>query len=368
MNIEDLNDKAGLTENMPLSGEGLAQEGRPLDGARYRAERGKSVEVRLTSLAEGQRVDAFVALAVPTLTRSAAKKAIAEGRVLVNGQRVKPSQRLRRGDELKVALLPREPAGLRAEPIPLEILYEDDDIIVINKPPGLTVHPGAGRSGGTLVNALLHYTGTLSTYGGDDRPGIVHRLDKDTSGVMVVARNNSSHAALAAQFSAHTTERVYVALVRGPMREDEGVIRKPLGRSPSDRKKISTRARKKRRALTRYRVLRRYGAVTLLELMPETGRTHQIRVHLASIGRPVVGDELYGWKGARDTPPNLPARARTLLGQARRQCLHARYLGFRHPSTGEFMEFSVPPPTDMSEIIDALEEVCKKEETLLNTP
>ncbi len=324
--------------------------------------------LRLTSLAHGERVDAFVCASIPSLTRTAAKKAVTEGLVLVNGERVKPSHRLRRGDILGVTLPEKEASDLRAEPIPLEILFEDDDIIVINKPPGLAVHPGAGRRSGTLVNALLHHTHELSTFGGPERPGIVHRLDMDTSGVMVVAKNNRSHAALAEQFSEHTTERIYVALVRGPMKGDEGVIEKPLGRSPSDRKKISTRARKKRKALTRYRVLRRYGAISLLELMPRTGRTHQIRVHLASIGRPVVGDELYGWKGGRDAPPNLPQQARALLRGATRQCLHARYLGFRHPSTGEFMEFSAPPPPDMSEIIEALEKAIEEKEDAALVP
>ncbi len=324
--------------------------------------------VALSCLAEGPRLDAFLSSSFPESTRSAMQKAITGGLVLVNGRRVKPSYRVRRGDVLDVTLPAGEVATLRAEAIPLDILFEDDDIIVINKPAGLVVHPGAGRRSGTLVNALLNHTPNLSSLGGPDRPGIVHRLDMDTSGVMVVAKNNRSHAALTEQFSAHTTKRRYMALVRGPMKADEGVIEKPLGRSPSDRKKISTRARKKRKAVTRFRVLRRYGAITLLELMPETGRTHQIRVHLASIGRPVVGDELYGWNGSRDAPVNLPPGVRSLLKKAPRQCLHARYLGLTHPATGRFMEFSASPPADMGEIITALEEVFREEDEALPAP
>jgi 23S rRNA pseudouridine1911/1915/1917 synthase len=186
----------------------------------------------------------------------------------------------------------------------------------------------------------------------------------DTSGVMVAAKNNASHRSLSEQFSVHSTVRKYMALVRGPMKYDEGEIDKPLGRSPADRKKISTRARKKRKALTRYRVLRRYGGITLLELMPETGRTHQIRVHLASIGRPVVGDSLYGWDGARDTPTNLPPCAAVLVRKAPRQCLHAVFLGIRHPVTDEYMEFTAPPPLDMGAIIEALDEVYRDGEAM----
>jgi len=317
----------------------------------------------LSSIVSGERLDLFLCAALKGLTRSAIQKAVTEGQALVNGKKVKSSYRMRLRDALEI-ILPASPSTeLTPEDIPLDILFEDDDIIVINKQAGLAVHPGAGRSSGTLVNALLNHTTSLSTYGGPDRPGIVHRLDMDTSGVMVVAKNNISHRGLSGQFSVHSTKRKYMALVRGPMKEDEGVIEKPLGRSPADRKKISTRARKKRKALTRFMVLRRYGGITLLELMPETGRTHQIRVHLASIGRPVVGDRLYGWDGARDTPVNLPPRAASLLKKVPRQCLHARFLGLIHPVSEENMEFSAPPPRDMAEIIEALDEVYAIDKT-----
>jgi len=319
--------------------------------------------VSLSSLVSGERLDLFLSASFKGLTRSAIQKAITEGLVLVKGKKVKPSYKVRLRDIMEITLPDSSSKGLTPEDIPLDILFEDDDIIVINKQAGLAVHPGAGRHSGTLVNALLNHTASLSTYGGADRPGIVHRLDMDTSGVMVAAKNNISHRALSAQFSVHSTQRKYIALVRGPMKHDEGIIDKPLGRSPADRKKISTRARKKRKALTRYVVLRRYGGITLLELMPETGRTHQIRVHLASIGRPVVGDRLYGWDGARDTPVNLPPHVASLLKKAPRQCLHARFLGLVHPVTEESMEFCAPPPRDMGEIIEALDEVYGSDES-----
>ncbi len=318
--------------------------------------------VILSSLATGERLDRYLGGCLHNATRSAIQKAITSGLVLVNGRQVKVSHKLRFGDNVALTLPRTEPLRLSPEDIDLEILFEDNDVIVLNKQAGLAVHPGAGRSSGTLVNALLNHTRELSTGGGSLRPGIVHRLDMDTSGVMVVAKTNQSHAVLAEQFKVHSTQRKYLALVRGPMKVDEGEIEKPLGRSPADRKKISTRARKKRKALTRFSVLRRYGGITLLELMPETGRTHQIRVHLASIGRPVVGDRLYGWDGPRDTPVNLSPLATSLLKKAPRQCLHAAFLAFSHPVTGELMEFSAPPPRDMAEIISALNESCDERE------
>ncbi|MFQ5427588.1 MAG: RluA family pseudouridine synthase [Thermodesulfobacteriota bacterium] len=320
--------------------------------------------VILSSLSRGERLDRFLSDCLHGSTRAAIQKAIASGLVLVNGKKVKAACRLHARDNVDVTIPASEPLTLRPEVIPLDILFEDNDIIVINKQPGLAVHPGAGRSGGTLVNGLLSHTTELSTGGDSLRPGIVHRLDMDTSGVMVVAKNDMSHRNLSEQFKVHSTKRRYIALVRGPMKVDEGEIDKPLGRSPAERKKISTRAKKKRRALTRFRVLARYGGIALLELMPETGRTHQIRVHLASMGRPVVGDTLYGWEGKRDTPVNLPPLAARLLRKAPRQCLHAAFLALKHPATGELMEFSTPPPRDMAEIIEALDESCEDLETL----
>jgi len=320
--------------------------------------------VSVSSLVSGGRVDIFLCSCLSRATRSVVQKAITSGLALVNNKEVKPSYRLRARDVVEFRLPAPLTSELTPEDIPLDILYEDDDILIINKQAGLAVHPGAGRRSGTLVNALLYHTASLSTYGGVDRPGIVHRLDMDTSGVMVAAKNNTSHRELSEQFKVHSTVRKYIALVRGPMKDDEGEIDKPLGRSPADRKKISTRARKKRKALTRYRVLRRYGGITLLELMPRTGRTHQIRVHLASIGRPVAGDRLYGWDGARDTPVNLPPHVALLIRKAPRQCLHAAFLGFVHPVSKEYMEFSAPPPRDMGEIIEALDEVYNEGEAI----
>lgn len=301
------------------------------------------------------RLDVFLAERCPELTRSAVKNLLEKGLVLVNGSSAKAGYRLHDGDRVDVEVPQADTSELAGEDIPLDILYEDSEIIIINKPSGLVVHPGAGVRCGTLVNALAHHTRELSSVGGPQRPGIVHRLDKDTTGVLAVAKNDASHASLALQFKEHSTTRRYVALVWGIVKDDEGEIDLPLGRDVTHRKKISIRTRKSRHALTRYRVLSRYSFMSLVELTPLTGRTHQLRVHLAAINHPVAGDPLY----CRRKPPQaMPKPVVDALKAIKRQLLHAETLGIRHPATGEYMEFSAPMPPDMAAVVDALEEQC----------
>ncbi|MFQ5736390.1 MAG: RluA family pseudouridine synthase [Thermodesulfobacteriota bacterium] len=303
------------------------------------------------------RLDVFLAGGLPDISRSAVKGLLDAGLVLVNGKKAKAGQKVREGDRVE-ATIPEVPEQtVEPEDIPLTVLYEDDDVIVVDKPPGLTVHPGAGRSGGTLVNALVHHMrrtgGRLSGVGAPLRPGIVHRLDKDTSGVLVVAKNDRSYHALAGQFKEHTTSRRYRALVWGMVKDDTGTIDLPIGRDVAQRKKISTRTRRSRKAVTEYRVLRRYSMFTLLELTLQTGRTHQIRVHLTAIRHPVAGDQVYG---KRTLPPVLSKPVADELKKIKRQCLHAATLGFTHPATGERMEFSSPVAPDMAALIRLLDE------------
>ncbi len=299
-----------------------------------------------------KRLDLYLSERLKDLSRTAVQELIRKGLVLVDGRKARPSHRTRTGEKITVTVPEAPPCEAEPEPIPLEILYEDDDILVINKPRGLTVHPGAGRRSGTLVNALLHHTGALSDVGGPLRPGIVHRLDKDTSGVLIVAKKNQSHLNLSRQFKEHSTTRRYHALVWGKVEDESGTVDIPIGRDVSDRKKISPRTRKARRAVTHYRVLRRYPGLTLLEVTPETGRTHQIRVHLAAIKHPVVGDPVYG---KRVPPPVLPQPVRVAIKGLKGQLLHAYVLGIRHPVTGKYMEFSSGYPADMEGILRLLE-------------
>jgi 23S rRNA pseudouridine1911/1915/1917 synthase len=284
------------------------------------------------------------------------KGLLVEGRVLLNGKKAKAGQKVKDGDSVIVEVPEIKKETVEPEDIPLDVLYEDADVIVVNKPPGLTVHPGAGRRTGTLVNALVHHAeltgGGLSSVGAPLRPGIVHRLDKDTSGVLVVAKNDSSYHALARQFKEHTASRKYVALVWGVVKNDTGTIDLAIGRDSAHRTKISTRTRRGRSAVTNYRVMRRYHRFTLLELALETGRTHQIRVHLTAVRHPVVGDQVYG---KRQIPPVIPKPLSDELKKTRRQCLHAMKLGFTHPGTDERMEFSSPMPSDMAALIDLLD-------------
>ena len=308
---------------------------------------------------EGMRLDVFLTRHEPELSRSRLKKMIDEGLVLVNGKGVKAGYGLRRGD--RVVLRKTEPQKLDvlAQEIPLDILFEDESIIVINKPAGMVVHPAAGNYEGTLVNAILFHSKDLSGIGGVMRPGIVHRLDKDTSGLMVVAKSDMAHRELAKQFRDHRVIKVYQAFVFGNPREDEGIIDSAVGRHPVDRKKMSVFSRRGKEALTRWLVEERYGFLSFLELKIETGRTHQIRVHLNSIGNPVLGDNLYGNSSKRlQTVQDTAVRARLKI--IKRQALHSGGLTFFHPRTGEAMEFAVSLPRDMEDLKVFLNDYMRK--------
>ena len=289
-----------------------------------------------------QRLDRALA-AVAGIPRSRARRWIDEGLVDLNDRPARPSQRVAFGDILHARPPVPIPSTVVPQAIPLSVLHEDEDVIVIDKPAGLVVHPGPGHPDGTLVNALLHHCGDLAGIGGVLRPGIVHRLDRGTSGVLVAAKHDEAHLDLAEQFRDHRVERVYLALVRGTPVEDSGRIELPIGRHPQDRKRMSVSTRSARRAETAWTVRRRFPAsgASLLEARPETGRTHQIRVHLAATGLPVVGDAVYG-------------RSRAKAFAITRPALHASVLGFDHPRGGERHRFEAPLPPDFAELMDAL--------------
>ena len=278
----------------------------------------------------GERLDKFVGDKCPELSRTQAQKLISEGFITVNSLIAKPSYRLNAGDEIKVVIPPTPPSPLSPEEIPLDIIYEDNDLLVVDKPAGLPVHPAPGHSSHTLVNAILKHCPRLAEIGDSLRPGIVHRLDKDTSGVMLVAKHRTAQLNLSNQFKERTVTKVYIALVKGRLRPESGIIEAALGRDPADRKRMAV-VQGGREARTEYRVIEYLNGYTLLELRPQTGRTHQIRVHLAAIGYPVMGDATYGVKS-----PYLP-----------RQFLHANKLAFRLPSTGKYVEFTSELPPDL---------------------
>lgn len=298
------------------------------------------------------RLDIFLSARLPELTRSRIKVLLEEGRAEVGGKTARAGQKLKGAEEVTISVPEPEAGNVEPENIRLDVLYDDNDVVVVNKPFDMTVHPGAGRSTGTLVNALLGMKRPLAPTGGPFRPGIVHRLDKDTTGVLVVARNDKSYHSLVGQFKDRRTSRKYLALVWGCMKTEKGTIDIAIGRDSVHRKKISAKARVKREAITKYKVLKTFPLISLLELKLETGRTHQIRVHLAEVKHPVVGDQVYG---KRAVPPALHKEAADRLKGIKRQMLHAATLGFTHPSTGEWMEFSAPPPPDMAGLIKALE-------------
>lgn len=285
----------------------------------------------------GVRLDKALA-DLTELTRSQANEAIKKGEVLVNGKVVKAKYAVKEGDEITYHLPEEEVLEILAEDIPLEIIYEDQDVAVVNKPQGMVVHPSAGHTSGTLVNALMHHIKDLSSINGVVRPGIVHRIDKDTSGLLMIAKNDNAHRLLAAELKDKKSLRQYLAIVHGNLPNDRGVIEAPIGRSDKDRKKQAVIAGG-RDALTRFKVLERFGHYTLVELTLETGRTHQIRVHMAYIGHPVAGDPLYGPK-------------KSLKGNG--QFLHAATLGFTHPTTKEEMVFSAEVPEIFKKALDDL--------------
>lgn len=300
----------------------------------------------------GQRLDRFLADCSDTLSRAQVQQAIGDGRVQVDGTRQRASYRVCVGAHVQIELPEPVPMEARPEPIPLDILYEDEAVIVVNKPAGMVVHPACGHPSGTLVNALLHHGRAAGGSADALRPGIVHRLDKDTSGVMVVARTESAHFNLGDQFHDHTVGRTYVALVYGQMPEESGRIEAPIGRDRVDRKKMSTRARRSRPALTCWQVRESYGEIDLIEATLGTGRTHQVRVHLASIGHPVVGDPVYCPPRRKRTVTHKPLH--DLLVQITRQLLHAARLEFRHPVTGQLMSFEAPVPEDFARVLQLL--------------
>ncbi len=288
----------------------------------------------------GVRLDAFLS-ADGALTRSQAARLIAEGRVRVNGKPAAKSARLSGGETVTVDVPQLRETALPPQDIPLDVVYEDDDVIVVNKPTGLVVHPAPGHPDGTLVNALLHHCGdSLSGIGGEKRPGIVHRIDRDTSGLIIAAKNDAAHLALSAQLKDHSLSRTYECLVTGNMKQDSGTVDAPIGRSSADRKKMAV-VPPGRRAVTHWEVVARYPGVTHLRCRLETGRTHQIRVHMAYIGHPILGDTVYG---AKKPVPGLTG-----------QCLHATGLRFIHPRTGEPVELHCPLPPEFTAMLQKLQ-------------
>ena len=279
----------------------------------------------------GERIDKYLSEQLEDMTRSHIQKLIKENMVRVNGMAVKSNFKLSASDQIEVEIPELKEPDILPENIPLDILYEDQDILVVNKPKGMVVHPAPGHYTGTLVNAIMyHCKDNLSGINGVMRPGIVHRIDMDTTGSLLICKNDRAHQALAKQLKEHSITRKYHAIVHGRLKEDEGTIDKPIGRHPIDRKKMSVHCTNGREAVTHYRVLKRFQQFTYIECQLETGRTHQIRVHMSSIGHPILGDQVYG-------PAKCPYK---LQGQT----LHAKVLGITHPTTGEYMEFDAPLP------------------------
>jgi 23S rRNA pseudouridine1911/1915/1917 synthase len=298
--------------------------------------------------AEGTRLDKFLAEALPDFSRTQIQRLIAAGQVELPRGKATARYRVRSGERIYLEVPPPKPTHLAPEDMALDIVFEDDALVVVNKPAGMVVHPAPGHDHGTLVNALLHHCQSLSGVGGEARPGIVHRLDKDTSGLLLVAKHDRSHRHLSEQLRHRTLSRHYLALVQGHLAAEQGTIDAPIGRHPKHRQKMAVVASNGRAARTHYQVLEAWGALSLLQLSLETGRTHQIRVHLAHISRPVIGDPLYGTRAV--SLPRHPALERWLRTFPR-QALHARALQFEHPESGETMAFSAPPPDDLAELI-----------------
>lgn len=292
---------------------------------------------------DGERIDRYLSGCLEDLSRSYIQKLVKDGNIRVDGRIVKANYKLSAGEEIRVLVPEPEVPDIRPENIPLDILYEDDDILVVNKPKGMVVHPAPGHYEHTLVNAVMHHCGErLSGINGVMRPGIVHRIDMDTTGSLLICKNDQAHRILAEQLKEHSITRRYHAIVHGNLKDDHGTVDAPIGRHPTDRKKMSTKAPNARSAVTHYSVLERFGDYTYIECELETGRTHQIRVHMSSIGHPILGDPVYG-------PARCPYK---LQGQT----LHAKILGITHPSTGTYMEFDAPLPEYFLKLLDVLRE------------
>ena len=298
--------------------------------------------MELMAQSSGERVDVFLSRELPQLTRSAVQKLLEQGAVTAKGQPLKKNAKTEVGTVYTLTLPELREVPIEAQDIPLDIIYEDDDLLVINKPKGLVVHPAPGHEDGTLVNALLHHCGdSLSGINGEKRPGIVHRIDMDTSGLLIVAKNDFAHGHLSEQLKDHSLSRTYECIVRGGFREDEGTVDAPIGRHPTDRKRMAVTHKNSREAVTHWKVLARYGQYTHVQCQLETGRTHQIRVHMAHLGHPIAGDPVYGIK-----KPELGLQS---------QCLHARKLRFIHPRTEQPMELSCPLPQEFQNALSKLQ-------------
>ncbi|KAF5052270.1 Ribosomal large subunit pseudouridine synthase D [bioreactor metagenome] len=289
----------------------------------------------------GERIDVYISMSLEDMSRNSVQKLIADGRVTVNEKLIKSNYKIKINDVIKIIIPEPELLDVKAENIDINIVYEDNDLAVINKPQGMVVHPAAGHYGGTLVNGLMYHLKDLSSINGVMRPGIVHRLDKNTSGLMLVAKNDKSHNFLAACLKEHSINRIYYALVEGNVKDDVGKVDAPLGRSEKDRKKRAVTTKNSKNAVTNYQVVKRYGKYTLLKLKLETGRTHQIRVHMKYIGHAVVGDDVYGSK----------LNKFGLEGQL----LHSKTVGFIHPTTGEYMEFDSELPEYFQRVLKIID-------------
>jgi 23S rRNA pseudouridine1911/1915/1917 synthase len=291
----------------------------------------QAIELRVASRSRGLRLDQFLAAELPRFSRSRLQTLIRQGCVVLNGKETRPRAILRPGDLIRLVEPPPEKIATEPENIPLDILFEDNDLLVINKSAGMVVHPGAGNAQHTLVNALLAHSSSLSKIGGKERPGIVHRLDKETSGCLVVAKNDVTHRDLSRQFAERRVQKIYLTLVAGTMRKAQGIIDASIGRHRTQRQRMAVVKERGRSARTEYRVLQSAGGISLVECTLHSGRTHQIRVHLHHLGHPVLGDKVYGRQGAREFS---------------RQMLHSWKLGFQHPRTGAWKTFEAPLPTD----------------------
>lgn len=292
---------------------------------------------------EGERLDKFLSVIYPNYSRSYFQKLIKDSLVWVNEQNQKASYPLKIEDLVRVQIPDAIELSILPEDIPLDILYEDEDVLVVNKPKGMVVHPSAGHYSGTLVNAVLfHCKDSLSGINGEIRPGIVHRIDMDTTGSLIVCKNDESHVNIAKQIKEHSVNRIYVGIVKGLVKEEEGIIDAPIGRHPTERKRMAINEKNGKPARTHYQVLKRFGQYTYMQFRLETGRTHQIRVHMASIGHPLLGDTLYS---------DGKSPFKNLCGQT----LHARTIGFLHPKTGQYMEFEAPLPDYFSSLLKKLE-------------